>query len=127
MRYLLVALLLTGLALAEGPRVLTLADHSKNLQLALGDKIAVTLPANPTSGYAWQLHYKNSQLKRLGKPVYVPTNKKKPKLGGSVTYTFQVGGEFDDSLELRYIQPEAKKPKPLRTFIVHLRTGASES
>jgi len=126
MRYLLL-LLLTGLALAEGTRELTLADHSKNLQLALGDKLTIKLPANPSSGYAWQLHYKNSQLKRLGKPVYTPTNKKKPKLGGSVTYSFQVGGEFDDSLELRYVQPEARKPKPLRTFIVHLRTGATDS
>lgn len=126
MRFLLL-LLLTGLALAEGPRVLTLDDHSKNLQLAVGDKISVKLPSNPSTGYAWYLYYKNSQLKRLGKPVYVPTVKGKPKLGGSVTYSFQVGGEFDDSLELRYIQPNAKKPKPLRTFIVHLRTGASDS
>ena len=38
-------------------------------------------------------------------------------------YSFQVGGEFDDSLELRYLPTEGK-PKPLRTFVVHLRTSS---
>ncbi len=123
---LLLLLLLTGLAWAEDPRVLTVDDHSENVLVSVGQKIKVRLPANPSSGYAWELHYKNSQLKRVGNPVYAPTNKKKPQLGGSVTWSFQVGGAFDDSLELRYIQPLVKKPKTLRTFIVHLRTGAEE-
>lgn len=122
---LLLLLLLTGCALAQDPRVLTVDDHSENVVVTVGEKFKVRLPANPSSGYAWELHYKNSQLKRVGKPVYVATNAKKPKLGGSVTWSFQVSGQFDDSLELRYIQPLVKKPKTLRTFIVHLRTSDS--
>ena len=117
--------MLAAVVLADAPRVLTLQDHSKTVQLELGEKLKVRLPANPTTGYAWQLFYKNSQLKRLGKPVYAPTHPKKPRLGGSVTYSFQVGGEFDDSLELRYLPTEGK-PKPLRTFVVHLRTNSED-
>ena len=118
MRALLLALVLAAAGLAQDSTTLTLADNHKRFTLHVGQKLQLQLPANPTTGLAWELVYKNSQLKPLGKPVYVPTQPKKPKLGGSLNWTWQVAGEFDDSLELSYRKAAGKKP--VRTFLVRL-------
>ncbi len=87
---------------------LTEADDGKEIKVTDGTLIQLTLPVNPTTGYAWELKDAPSATRVVvqhGEPDYVSEDPLSLKAGsgGHITYHFQALGLGKDTLvmELR--------------------------
>jgi inhibitor of cysteine peptidase len=71
---------------------LTKADSGKTITVHVGDKIAITLPENPSTGYTWAIDQTNSNILKSLSSTYTQNPAHKPSAGvpGNRTFLFQV-------------------------------------
>jgi inhibitor of cysteine peptidase len=108
-------------AIADTPAPITVTeqDSDKTIEVAVGQKILVQLPSNPTTGYQWSV---------LGKPaplVFVksdyaanPQAAARMGAGGMQTLRFTAKSEGKVELKLGYARPWEKDMAPAKTFVV---------
>jgi inhibitor of cysteine peptidase len=78
----------------------------------------ITLDANPTTGYQWEVAEVDAQvLKLLGEPEYT-TSGTMPGSGGQTTFHFQAAGTGQTPLQLIYRRSFEKDQPPADTFEV---------
>jgi len=118
--------LLVVTALACGPPRragavrLGMADADREVALRRGQVLEVSLEANPTTGYRWEvLEVDTHILQPVGEPEFKPESK---LMGapGVETLRFQVVGEGRTTLRLAYRRPWEKDVKPLKTYTVEV-------
>ena len=88
-------LLTTSSESSPKPKIVAVDENQKDstLKLSVGDQLEISLPGNPTTGYAWVLSaVKPAILEQLGDLEYKP-----------VTPAFGSGGRF--TLRLKAISP----------------------
>ncbi len=99
---------------------LTQTDSGSTITLHTGETLEIVLPANPTTGYTWEVKSgSETLLKQQGEPVFTPDSK---ALGseGRMIFRFDVVAVGKGSLVLLYRRTFEPEVKPLRTFGIRI-------
>jgi inhibitor of cysteine peptidase len=94
------------------------SEIDQSVGLEVGDILEVVLPANPSTGYIWEVgFYNQSVLKLYGEPEFSSSS---ANLGAeeSQKLHFEAIGEGETELVLVYRQSWEKATEPLKTFEV---------
>jgi len=116
-----VALLAGGCANLPPVRV-TAADAARPIELAKGQDLYVSLPANSTTGYAWSAPLKpDAVLALVEAPLYTPAPSGGALgRGGTQTFWFRAVTRGRQKLRLLY-RRAAERPVDVRIFTVRVR------
>ena len=123
---LLVAAVAAGLtACGSDPEPLTLTKDADgtSVQVEVGQSLEISLEANPTTGYSWEVKESGEPtLRPQGEPAYVQAETGATLVGGGGTYTFTyVGAETGTAtLELIYHRSWETDVAPLETFTLEV-------
>ena len=89
------------------------ADNT-TVPLIKGQRLVVTLPANPSTGFTWEVTALPGHVAIEGTPAFASgANETSPALVGAtgeMTFTFLVTDATNGTLELAYRRPWEKKP-----------------
>jgi inhibitor of cysteine peptidase len=104
-------LVVAALALAQGgeaaPGLVSLGagESGAVVGLALGSELAISLPANPTTGYSWAvLSIDPGILTQIGEAEFIPQSDL-VGAAGSMTLRFEASAAGETELELGYLRP----------------------
>jgi len=103
---------------------LTDADAGSTVQAAVGDQIEITLPANPSTGYAWkQQPGLDPAVVTFVSEAYqqAPTPSAMVGVGGTDTWTYKAAGAGTTTITLGYVPPGRSVPD--QTFAVTVTVG----
>lgn len=122
-RFRLLAAIL-GLALyyslAASPLTLQAQENGIDKKLKVDDQMIIELPANPTTGFRWQVEYDKSYLDFLGEDYR--TDKKpgdrRVGVGGTSSFTFHALKHGRTKVILKYQHPWEPKPIQAKTYNV---------
>jgi inhibitor of cysteine peptidase len=100
---------------------LTEADTDKPVELTAGQTLIITLPANPTTGYAWAVALNGApQLAQQGEGVYTQdaSSSGMAGAGGTETFTFKADAAGSNTLTLNYGRSFEPDQPPANSFSV---------
>ena len=105
---------------ASPPETITISaeDNTETSILHVKDTLNILLPANPTTGYSWQLANGDTTILTLLEKQYL-NHRVKPKRvgsGGTRKLIFEARRKGNTSLKLTYIQTFQPNPQPARVF-----------
>jgi inhibitor of cysteine peptidase len=108
----------------------SLSDDGSQVALEPGQVLAVTLEANPTTGYWWEVaQVEASILEQMGAGVYHMDDTEDPPppgTGGVKIYRFKAVGAGQTTLELALRGSGEADEEPLQTFSLRVVVGAGE-
>lgn len=111
--FLLAIMLSAGTALSE-------ADNGRQVGLAKGQTISISLSANPSTGYTWEVsELDTSVLRQVGQPEFLPSSAL-IGAGGTMMMRFQAVGAGQTTLKLVYHRPWENKTEPAQTFSIRV-------
>jgi inhibitor of cysteine peptidase len=90
-------------------------DADETFKLKVGDTVQVTLPAQPSTDYAWKFVKPNANmLQQVGKPQFTPNN---DTMGskGKMIWTYKAVGSGNVTMVANYNQVPAQA-MPIKTF-----------
>lgn len=109
---------------APPTREIGAAQAGTEVALQVGERLAVTLEGNPTTGYTWMVAAADpALLVQLGEPEFQPTSDALGA-GGMQTLRFSAIGAGTTSLQLIYVRPFEPDAPPLATFEAQVRISA---
>ncbi|MCL4527831.1 MAG: protease inhibitor I42 family protein [Chloroflexi bacterium] len=121
---LLIFPLFLGLLAGCGPKDsnLTEANDGHPATIHVGGKVVVTLQANPTTGYTWDVGEVDTNiLKQVGQTEYNSSSSTPmPGQGGTQTLRFQAVAPGTTTLKLIYHRPFEKNTPPIQTYTVQV-------
>lgn len=95
---------------------LGVSDNGSQIKLNKGQMVVITLDANPTTGYTWELAEPNmSVIRQVGEIEFQPESSALGA-GGVQTLRFEAMNVGQTPLKLVYHRPWEKDVKPLKTF-----------
>ena len=111
----------TQIPIKRNPVNLGEADNHCTMDLHVGNVFKVTLPANPSTGYQWEMMAGNgaSIVSQVGTPEFKPTNNSMGS-GGMMTFTFKVVDLGQGKLQLIYHRPWEKNAPPFKIYEINL-------
>ena len=127
-RFSFVALLilLVALTVATGCRgqqevKASIGDDGREMQLKKGQTLVVTLEANPTTGYSWEVAEPLDEqvLRQAGEPEFKPESDL-AGAGGVRILRFEAVNAGQTALKLVYHRPWEKEVEPAETFSVEV-------
>jgi inhibitor of cysteine peptidase len=113
-----------SLALAMQSVMLDEASNGKTIALNRGDKLVISLPSNPSTGYVWELASDGAPAThRAGEPSFHPANPQadalpKPGAPGRQLFEFVAASSGAGNIEIHYIRPWEKNAAPARSYSV---------
>ncbi len=119
--FITIAMAIGALALLAAckPAGLTEVDNGRTIEVSKGASLAITLPSNPSTGYAWTVAAVDSSiLQQQGDKVYVQGNTD-PNIvgaGGTESFTFKGLATGQSTLQLVYSRVWETEVAPLQTF-----------
>ena len=102
----------------------TYTDPAEKIELMTGEKFAIGLDSNWTTGYSWKLvGRKTAEKLKLLDSRYQPAGKAPPGAGGKEIWIFQAVEAGKVTLSLEYIRRWGKDRSPLqsKSFMLILR------
>jgi len=103
------------------PVQLTDTDNGKDISLKVGDRLVITLPGNPSTGYSWEVNTVDvAVLSQVGDPQFVSDNTGLVGAGGKLALTFDAEKGGITSLVLVYHRPWETDVAPLQTFKIQV-------
>ena len=122
MMILAVALAASRIGAVGAPLSITEADDGETIDLMKDDSLVITLEANSSTGYRWQILKNNDAIMKLsgssdyqgGKPDQIGTP-------GHAALTFSAIATGKETLELGYSRPTDHDPA--KTFTVNIRVS----
>ena len=120
----LIFIILAGLLYACGAqgssegstKQLTEADTGRSLELSVGDQLEITLPANPTTGFQWEVDVVDiTLLRQIGEPEFEAAGNAVGS-GGQVTLRFEAVGTGQTELKLIHHRVFEEDVLPLQIF-----------
>lgn len=100
------------------------ADQGRQIELAPGQKVAITLESNPTTGFSWQVAgVDGAVLKQVGEVEFTasaPEDQQLVGAGGSETLRFEAQAAGQTTLSLAYLRPWEEGVEPLETFTIEI-------
>jgi inhibitor of cysteine peptidase len=117
---ILIVSLLSACATSATPeksiRQITEADAGHPVELRVGDNLELTLPANPTTGYQWEISDLDSAILRpVGDQTFEPSGNGVGS-GGLVKLRFEAAGVGQTELKLILRRSFEKDVPPIQTF-----------
>jgi inhibitor of cysteine peptidase len=101
---------------AKTPVTLSGSDSGKVQDLVVGQQLRVSLDANPTTGYRWEVDGSlPAQLEMVGGPRYAPESNAIGS-GGTQTWTFAGKTPGEGLLRLKYWRSFEPTVPPVKTF-----------
>jgi inhibitor of cysteine peptidase len=119
---LLALLLIVVVLMAYGPREvhLTAADNGSTIELKKGQVVSITLEANPTTGYTWEVAEGDEEVVRqLGEIEFKPESEA-IGAGGVQIIRLEVVNAGQTTLKLVYHRPWETDVEPLETFSIQV-------
>jgi inhibitor of cysteine peptidase len=101
---------------------LSIKDDGGSFEIRAGGTITLALPANPSTGYAWEMDEadpETSLLEQLGEPSFVSDNPDDTGAAGTITYTLRAADPGEMVVRFVYLAPDATG-EPGKTFEIHL-------
>jgi inhibitor of cysteine peptidase len=95
---------------------LTDKEASREIIVQKGDRLLVELPANPTTGYSWNLQLQGDNILSQGKSQYKPSDKSGNLVGsgGTEIWKFRAQHPGSTRLDFSYARPWEKGVLPVR-------------
>lgn len=117
---------LFGLAACDSKSTTSFTDPGKPIVVDAGQQFTISLDANHTTGYSWELaHPPDGKVAALVSTIYVfpGTKPLPPGAGGTEVWTFAPAGKGETRLTLNYRRPWETNVAPIRTstFTVAVR------
>lgn len=96
------------------------SDNGGQVELEVGQVLAITLETNPTTGYWWDVaELDDAILRQMGSPLYQPLgSEEEDGAGGLGTFRFEAVGVGQTTLELAYRGSPDEEPET--TFFVQV-------
>lgn len=120
---LLALLLIVVVLMAYGPREvhLTAADNGSTIEIREGQVVSITLEANPTTGYTWEVvePLDEQVLRHVGEIEFKPESEA-IGAGGVQIIRFEIVNAGQTALKLVYHRPWETDVEPLETFSIHV-------
>ncbi|MBM4467164.1 MAG: protease inhibitor I42 family protein [Chloroflexi bacterium] len=119
---LLVALTLATGCSPQQQEVKATIDHNgREMQLRKGQTLVVTLEANPTTGYSWEVAEPLDEqvLRQAGEPEF-KAESEALGAGGVQILRFQAVNAGQTTLKLAYHRPWEKGVEPLETYSIEV-------
>ena len=109
----------TAVAATPSPITVSEQDSGKTIELAVGQKILVQLPSNPTTGYQWSVLGKPAPLVFV-KSDYAANPQAAGRMGAGGTQILRFAAKSEGKVELKlgYARPSEKDMAPAKTFAV---------
>jgi inhibitor of cysteine peptidase len=88
---------------------LTEADDGGSFEIQAGGTIALSLHANPSTGFAWEMDDPDpeaSLLEQVGEPVFISDDPDAAGAGGIMTYTFRAVDRGNMVVRMVYYPPD---------------------
>jgi inhibitor of cysteine peptidase len=95
---------------------LTEAEDGQVINMAQADRLNITLPENPTTGYRWEISGIDAAVLRLEKSTYALGPHGAPGGGGIRTISFQGLSPGTSSLVLKLWRSWVGDPSVIRRF-----------
>ena len=119
---IVILLSLIGIIMTYGPSEvqLTEADNGSTVELKSGQILSITLEANPTTGYTWDVVEAPDEriMRQVGEIDFKPESEA-IGAGGVQIIRFEVVNAGQTNLTLIYHRPWETDVEPLKTFAVH--------
>jgi inhibitor of cysteine peptidase len=101
------------------PVNLTAADKGSQVNVKLGEQVAIILDGNPSTGYTWEATGLDTAIfEQIGEATFVSSDPGLVGAGGSMTLTFKAVKAGTAVLTLVYHRPWETGVAPLDTFSV---------
>ncbi len=114
-----VVLILTAACNSSKQVSLTAAANGSQVDVKVGDQIAITLDGNPSTGYTWEANDMDTTMfEQVGDPAFSSSNPGLVGSVGSLTITFKALKAGTASLSLVYHRPWETGVDPIDTFAV---------
>ncbi len=110
---ILPVVMLVFLAACSAPKRDTPPPASKTV--TAGEQFDIRLPANPSTGFRWQVDGLDEKVVRLVDTRYEPTGPARPGAGGTDIFSFVGVAPGRGNIKLVYIRPWEKGVAPART------------
>lgn len=94
----------------------TYADPIAAIQVAVGDRFAIELAGNPTTGYTWQIHVDSQHLELLSQE-FEPGGEG-VGAGGQEVFRFRVLAAGETEIACEYRRPWDKEVRDTKRFRV---------
>jgi inhibitor of cysteine peptidase len=97
-------------------------DDGGSFEIQVGGTIELSLEANPTTGYAWEMDDadpETSLIEQIGEPTFVSDNPDAMGAGGVLTFTFRAVDRGEMVIKLVCLSPGAADA-PTETFQIDL-------
>jgi len=104
-------------------------SNGKQVSLRVGQVLAVKLPGNPTTGFAWKLaELEGGALVALGDPAFErsPAKAKAVGVGGTTTARFRAVEEGTCVVRLDYGRPWEKEPERAFAVTIEVRPAKKD-
>ena len=112
---LVLLILATGCVLSKEIK-LSESDNDGQVEMEIGQVLAVVLESNPTTGYLWEAEMaEGGILLQVGEPEF-KADSKRVGAGGKRTFRFKAVSAGQADLRLVYHRPWEKGKKPEKTF-----------
>jgi inhibitor of cysteine peptidase len=86
----------------NGLLVVTIADNNRNAEIGAGERLAVRLPENPSTGYTWAVDETDSRLLALDSTSYVPPESGFIGARGQRSFIFTARQPGEVALKFKY-------------------------
>lgn len=119
---LLALLLIVVVLITLSPREvhLTAAENGGTIELKEGHVVSITLEANPTTGYTWEVVEGDEEVvRRVGEIEFQPESEA-IGAGGVQIIRFEIVNAGQTTLKLVYHRPWETGVEPLETFSIHV-------
>lgn len=99
--------------------ILTASDKGSQVEVKVGEQIAILLDGNPSTGYTWEAKdLDTTMFEQVGDPVFSSSNPGLVGSGGTLTLTFNALKAGTATLTLVYHRSWETGIDPIDTFAV---------
>jgi inhibitor of cysteine peptidase len=120
---IIVLLIIIVVLMMRGPSEvqLTAADNGSTVELESGQALSITLGANPTTGYTWEVVEAPGEqvMRQVGEIEFEPESEA-IGAGGVQIIRFECVNAGQTVLKLVYHRPWETDVEPLETFTIHV-------
>jgi inhibitor of cysteine peptidase len=99
------------------------ANDGETIEIDSGGTLIVSLPSNPTTGYAWSISDPTGGLEQQGSAQYVPASTTTPLLGsaGTEVFRFKARSAGEYNLSFAYARSFEPNVPPIDTFRITVK------
>lgn len=128
MKGILALVVVSGLLMALGcgpPQTaravkLDASANGQKIELQRGRSLEISLEANPTTGYGWEVEGVDKRvLRQVGEVEFTPESNRIGAPGVQILH-FEAVGAGQTTLRLVYRRPWEKEAKPLKTYSIQV-------